>query len=180
MNEKVFFSLLAHGMDQCPDGDSKTGRLFVDGVTECGNAHIFGDVKSKRRGQWKFPLRDNGKQVEPRSVPNVNSRKCIVGLKHLIPVIFDSSVDQKSSWNPNGCPSWHQPMMASLRQQDDFTDEGIDNVHIVTSQFMDLWCLCSLETMSPTAFTLLELVTSTAVFQSTETCADSLSRVGRQ
>lgn len=129
VNEKVFWNLLAQGMDRYLDGDSSTRNKFVNRVTDCVNRHTFGNPKSDRRGQWKFPLKDNGKQVEARSMPNVNSRKCIVGIESLIPVVFSSDLDQKSlspqhtrSENELLQSKWLsllevcQPMMASLRQ----------------------------------------------------------------
>lgn len=60
------------------------------------NKDIFGDRTTGRTGQWKFPLKDSGKQVEPRSMTGVTSRKCITGLNLLIKVIFAEEHDEKS------------------------------------------------------------------------------------
>lgn len=67
-NEKISFCLFAAGMDWCPDGDSATRNLCIDVVNPCMNTEMFGDPLTGGKGQWKLPLKDGGKQVEPRGM----------------------------------------------------------------------------------------------------------------
>jgi hypothetical protein len=49
--------------------------------------------------QWKFPLKDSGKRVDPKSMTNVHSRRCVMGVKSLAYIIFSHEPDEKSN-NP--------------------------------------------------------------------------------
>lgn len=96
VNEKLFWSLLSVGMDWHLDGDSSARTMYVSVVNDCRNSDIFGDRAKGRRGQWKLPLKDSDKQVEPKSMSGMTSRKCVVGLNKLIDTIFSAQLDEKS------------------------------------------------------------------------------------
>ena len=63
--------------------------------------NVLGNLERGTEYQWKFPLKDSGKRVDPKSMTNVHSRKCVLGIKALASVIFHPQLDE-SSQNPQG------------------------------------------------------------------------------
>lgn len=95
-SEKLFWSLLSMGMFRCQEGkpDAKTRQPFVERVTDCVRDTILGDGKAgNKSSQWNFPLKDDGKQVDPRSMSNSPSGKCLVGLKTLSKSVLSQAFD---------------------------------------------------------------------------------------
>ncbi len=125
---------------------------MIEKVTTCMQTSVLGDSENGRLGQWKFPLKDGSKQVEARSMANMNSRKCVMGLKTIASLVFAAELDEHSE-NPEETrrenklleKKWHEvfdtylPMMTCVRKHEDFTDEEIDEFHVLTSRFMSLW-----------------------------------------
>lgn len=95
VDKKPPFGLFLQGMDRCPDGDFKTRAKFVAMANECVNSQALGDVTNGRCGQWKLPLKDSGKQVEPRSMSGMTSGKCVVGLENPIQTTFGAELDER-------------------------------------------------------------------------------------
>jgi hypothetical protein len=77
-NEKLFWTLLSVGLDRYQDGDSATRKLMVSKVTECMKTTVLGNLTNETEYQWKFPLKDSGKRVDPRSTTNVHSRRRVI------------------------------------------------------------------------------------------------------
>jgi hypothetical protein len=153
VSEKIIYTLLSDKMDSFLDGDGKKRKSFVAQVTTCMFDEILGDVsKNPRHKQWKFPLREGGKQVHPSSMTNTHARKIALGLKRLVQLCFDPVNDESSS-NPQQTrlknerkgQQWIHfldvilPMMKEIRRHNDFTKEEIDRLHVQTSKFMALW-----------------------------------------
>lgn len=89
LNEKVFWTLLAQGMDRYQDKDGKTRKLFVAQVTEY--------MRSSVSSQWQFPLKDGSKQVEPRSMTGTHGERCARGIKTLATIVFCEELDECSA-----------------------------------------------------------------------------------
>lgn len=151
VNEKLHWTLLSIGMDRCLDGDNKKRRLFVERVTEPMNATIIGNGAPGRRSQWKLPLKEDGKMVDPRTMTNTHSGKCALGLKSLATLVFSAELDESSTTpqhtrlkNEKALQGWHDivdcciPMMAALRSHEDFTDNQIDLLHVQNVTFIDM------------------------------------------
>lgn len=149
VNEKIFWTLLAKALFRYTDGDSSTRSKLIDAVTECMRTTVLGNKAKGRVAQWNFPLKENRKQVDPRSMTVTHSRKCVMGLKTLAALVYSPEFDE-SSLNPqqtrlnnsrmllgwNGIADSYLPMMETLRQHEDFTDEEIDSLHLQTNKFM--------------------------------------------
>jgi hypothetical protein len=155
INEKVFWTLLSLAIDRYQEGDSTTRKLFVAKVTECMKTTVLGNIDNEIEYQWKFPLKDSGKRVDPKSMTNVHSRKCVMGMKSLSYIIFSQELDEKShnptitrQKNESLLQLWLKLMdayidtMKVLRQHEDFTDSQVDNLHKLTSTFMGQWVDC--------------------------------------
>jgi hypothetical protein len=155
INEKVFWTLLSLAIDRYQEGDSATRKKFVSKVTECMKTTVLGNVSNGTEYQWKFPLKDSGKRVDPKSMTNVHSRRCVMGIKSLAYIIFSHELDEKSNnahitrqKNESQLQLWvslmdtYIAMMTVLRQHEDFTDPQIDNLHLLTSLFMGKWVDC--------------------------------------
>jgi hypothetical protein len=149
VNEKLFWTLLNVGMDRYQDGDSATRRLLVSKVTECMKTTVLGNLANEREYQWKFPLKDSGKRVDPRSMTNVHSRRCVMGVKTLTTIMFSPDLDEKNNnplttrqWNARKQVEWESlmdtylPMMSQIRKHGDFTASEIDDLHKLTFTFM--------------------------------------------
>lgn len=83
---------------------------------------------------------------------NVHARKCIVRLKTMAALVFSAELDEKSQSpqqtrvrNAALCESWHQlldyhnPMMTTLHQHEDFSDEEMDALHKLSNAIFGLW-----------------------------------------
>jgi hypothetical protein len=151
-NEKLFWTLLAVGMDRYQDGDSATRKLMVTKVTECMKTTVLGNLRNETEYQWKFPLKDSGKRVDPRSMTNVHSRRCVMGIKTLANIIFGPVFDEKSRNPPitrqrnerklaqwEGLMDTYLPMVTLVRKHGDFSDSDIDDIHLLSSSFMGQW-----------------------------------------
>jgi hypothetical protein len=79
--------------------DSSKRKMFVTKVTECMKTTVLGNLENETEYQWKFPLKDSGKRVDPKSMTNVHSRRCVMGVKSLAYIIFAHELDEKSN-NP--------------------------------------------------------------------------------
>jgi hypothetical protein len=155
INEKVFWTLLSKGIDRYQEGDSKTRKAFVEKVTECMKTTVLGNLDNGTEYQWKFPLKDSGKRVDSKSMTNVHSRRCVMGIKSLAYLIFSQDLDEKSNSkyitrksNEDQLQQWLKLMdyyieaMKAIRQHEDFTDDQIDNLHVLTAGFMGQWVDC--------------------------------------
>lgn len=147
VNEKLFCTSVQQAMERHRDGDSAKRCLPGAGVTACVNEKVLGG--NGKSSQWKFPLKDDGKQIEARLMTNVQSRKCIEGLKLAIDVLHSPELDQTSLTpqqtrldNERLSDEWHQlldicaPMLQNLRRHEDFTDDDIDTTHQQMAAFM--------------------------------------------
>lgn len=143
---------MCHGMDRHCDDDGKTRDAFVKAVTDCMRNEVSGDAAAGRTHQWTLPLTQSSDQVAPKSMTATHSRKCVMGLKWLVDDAFAEQFDEKSvspqqtrQKNDALRLKWHQladactPMMAAIKQHDDFTDEEMDQLHLKTNQFVVLW-----------------------------------------
>jgi hypothetical protein len=97
VNEKLFWTLLQVGIDRYLDGSKNSAqrKAFVQTLTDCMKQTVLGNMDNQTEYQWKFPLKD-GKYVDPRSMTNVHSRKCVQGIKALAYKIFHPSLDEES------------------------------------------------------------------------------------
>lgn len=91
VSEKPFWTSLAMAMDRHLGGDNSKRNLFVERATD---NTIIGGVAPGRKSQWVFPLKEDGKQVDPRTMTNTHSGKCTMGLKTIASLVF--SADQMS------------------------------------------------------------------------------------
>ena len=155
ISEKLYWSLLSMGLDRYQDGESKVRKLLIEKVTECMKTMVLGNEDNGTEYQWKFPLKDGGKKVEPKSMTGVHSRRCVMGIKTLAAIIFDPKMDEKSKdtrsteqtrqKNALLLEKWEQlmdtylPMMSLIRKHEDFSDSEIDQLHVLTSSFMSQW-----------------------------------------
>ncbi|CAB9505987.1 hypothetical protein SEMRO_250_G098940.1 [Seminavis robusta] len=149
VNEKLFWSLLSQALDRYQEADGKVRKEMIKVVTECVKDSILGDENHGRSAQWTFPLRDGGKQVEPRTMTNTQSRKCVRGMKTLATLIFSQQFDEKSRTptitranNAALLKQWHdlmdgyQPLMTMARQKEDVTTQDLDSFHLMANRFM--------------------------------------------
>jgi hypothetical protein len=155
-NEKLFWTLLNVGMDRYQDGEFATRKEMVSRVTECMKTTVLGNIANETEYQWKFPLKDSGKRVDPRSMTNVHSRRCVMGIKTLANIIFSPELDEQSKNDAQGTRQrnahrllqWQSlmdtyiPMMSQIRKRADFSDSEIDDLHKLTSGFMVQWVDC--------------------------------------
>jgi hypothetical protein len=154
VNEKLFWTLLQAGIDRYQEGqvNSAARKAFVQTVTDCMKQIVLGNLENETEYQWKLPLKDGGKSVEPRSMTNVHSRKCVQGIKALAYKIFHPSLDEESKYpqstrenNSALLSKWENlmdtygPMMKLIRKMEDFSDEDIDELHRLCSTFMGQW-----------------------------------------
>jgi hypothetical protein len=152
INEKLFWTLLSVGLDRYQDGDSATRKACVAKVTECMKTTVLGNLANETEYQWKFPLKDSGKKVEPKSMTNVHSRRCVMGIKTLANIIFSDILDEKSSnatttrqKNSSKLKQWedlmatYHPLMELIRRHEDFTESDINNLHSLSLKFMGQW-----------------------------------------
>ncbi|CAB9529733.1 hypothetical protein SEMRO_2605_G332420.1 [Seminavis robusta] len=149
VNEKLFWSLLAQALDRYQEADGKIRNEMIKVVTDCVKDSILGDENHGRSAQWTFPLKDGGKQVEPRTMTNTQSRKCVRGIKTLATLIFSQQFDEKlrtptitRANNAALMKQWHdlidgfQPLMAMARQKEDVTPNDLDSFHLMANRFM--------------------------------------------
>lgn len=150
VNEKLFWTLLQHGCDRYLEGDNQTRNKYITKAERCTQTKLLGDEASKRVSQWQLPFVDG--KIQPKTMTNVASRKCIMGLKALVDVVFSGELDQQSLnpqharlQNESQRGQWHAlldacvEMMTLLRKKEDFTDEEIDVSHVLMATFMAQW-----------------------------------------
>ena len=110
---------------------------------------VMGDSELGRGAQWKFPLKKGGKEVDPRSMTGVSSRKCVYGLATIATLVFASDLDQVSlnpeltrNENQEVLENWisllnvYIPMMELGKQHNDLSEEQIDEFHMLSQAFM--------------------------------------------
>ena len=156
VNEKLFYSLLSMALDRYPEGQAKTRKAMISRVEQCMKTVVMGELELGRGAQWKFPLKKGGKEVEPRSLTGVSSRKCVYGLATVATLVFSADLDQ-TSLNPtltrlanaSLLQKWitllevYIPMMELSKQHSDLTEEQIDEFHCLSQAFMKNWVALS-------------------------------------
>ena len=109
----------------------------------------------RHQPEWNFPLKTNeggGVTLEPRNMTGGHARKCVKGLKSLATVIFHPSLDESSknpqhtrTKNSNLLYKWHymadafEQLMEAMDRKEDFTDDQIDDFHVLCNTFFDLY-----------------------------------------
>ena len=152
VNEKLFYTLLSMGLDRYPEGQSKQKREMIERVEVCMKTIVLGHEELGKGAQWKFPLKKGGKEVEPRSMTGVQSRKCVEGMKTLATLVFAQELDQSSlnkaairKQNEKLLRGWTNlvdtflEMMELSKQHSDLTEDDIDKFHILSQVFMASW-----------------------------------------
>ena len=152
VNEKLFYTLLSMALDRYPEGNAKKKKLMLDRVEVFMKTVALGHEEVGKGGQWKFPLKKGGKEVEPRSMTGVQSRRCVVGMKTLATLIFAQELDQSSltkmgvrKKNESLLSGWNKildtylEMMSLAKQHNDMTDTDLDKFHILSQVFMATW-----------------------------------------
>ena len=129
---------------------------MVERVTKHVNEEVLVTSGSGFRHQWHFPLKSNGEgggvNLEPRNMTGGHARKCVKGLKSLATVIFHPSLDESSknpqhtrTKNSNLLYKWHcmadafEQLMEAMDRKEDFTDDQIDDFHVLCNTFFDLY-----------------------------------------
>jgi hypothetical protein len=97
-------------------------------------------------------LKDSGKKVDPKSMTNVHSRRCVLGIKALASIIFSDTLDEKRNSttatrqkNARELRQWealmdtYLPLMELIRRYEDFADSDIYNLHCLSAKFMGQW-----------------------------------------
>ena len=97
-------------------------------------------------------MKDRKKQVEPRSMTNDLARECYAGVKTLASLLYSAELGEDSltpdvtrDKNARLGRKWHElldsymPMMVQIRKHEDFTDQDIDNTHVMMARFMALY-----------------------------------------
>ena len=75
----------------------EVSRLFIQC---CYDRCVLGNEETGRIAQYKFPLKDEGKQVDSRTIPGRLCNKCVSGIKKLATLVYSPQFDQKST-NPS-------------------------------------------------------------------------------
>lgn len=149
-NEKLFWTLLQHGCDRHLEGDNERKNKCIAKAQLCMQTEPLGDEKSKRVSQWQLPF--VGGKIQPKTVTNVTSGKCIVALKALVDTVYSEELDEQSL-NPQHCQQQNArekdqrhelldvciDVMTLLCRKEDFWDAQIDVAHMLTASFVSKW-----------------------------------------
>jgi hypothetical protein len=91
-----------------------------------------------RPKQWRFPLKENGKEVAKVSLSNNKTRRFVTGMDHLIAVIFHKEEDRvrRDCWLDMIEEYWLA--MTILRKRSDYSDEDIDEFQSLIDSFFKI------------------------------------------
>ena len=151
--EKLFWTLLRTTLARYMPGDNATRKKYIAEITKCMNEEVFADKYKEYRSAWKYPYSeddDGAAFLEPRTMTGGHARKCVEGMKAVATAAFKPELDE-ATLNPAKTrrenkkleKGWHDlmdvfiPLLAALDRKEDFTDEQIDELHLLCNLFFD-------------------------------------------
>jgi hypothetical protein len=157
ITEKICHCIINSGLEQYGDSkfDCKKRKAYEAQVTECMRNKVFGNEDSGRVSQWKFRWKSGNRAMEKPSLSGAACNKILGGLQALAKTIFSAELDEEPDSSGNShvvrvrneisLKTWTKiasnlhPMWKLIDQHNDFSDNDLLQLHLMSNAFMCQW-----------------------------------------